>query len=583
MPELRIRSADVELRAKEDGDRTRPTIVFVHGYPDTGAVWDGVTARLSDRFHVVTYDIRGAGGSTEPDSPTGYRLERLVADLRAVIGAVSPDRPVHLVGHDWGAMQCWAALFAPETRDRIASFTCFGGASLEHFSTLMRQQARSGPAGALAVARQLAMSSYMAMMQIPYGPELLLRATGPQSFERVLRRQGIPPRPGHPAATLRQDLINGLALYRQNMFTDRGDAAELPGPTAVPLQLIVTTRDRYLRPEGALGHAALAKTVWLRRLATGHWAQLTRPSLLAEWIGEFVDAVESGPVESQESPPFEGHLAVVTGAGSGIGRATAEAFSRFGARVVVADVDEGGAKHTADGVAAKGGTAYVYQVDVADAEAMSRFADYVQQAFGVPDIVVNNAGIAIAGPLLETGEKDWSRITSINLDGVYRGCRLFARQMVARGEGGHLVNVASMAAYTPSAQLGAYSATKAAVLQLSECLRLELERHGIGVSAICPGVINTPIARHSQYVGVSQRTADDIRERAAKALRLRGYPPEKVASAIMNAVLRDRPVVPVTPEAYVGRAISRLSPGANRTISRLLSRLDRSTAGGTNR
>lgn len=576
MPELRIRSADVELRAREDGDRDRPTIVFVHGYPDTGAVWSAVASRLWDRFHVVTFDTRGAGGSTEPASEGGYRLDRLVADLGAVIDAVSPDRQVHLVGHDWGAMQSWSALFTPQIRDRIASFTCFGGASLDHFADFMRQEARSGPAGALGAARQLAMSSYMAMMQIPYGPELLLRAIGPQSFERALRRQGVPPREGHPAATLRQDLINGLGLYRQNMFTDRGDA-EPPGPTGVPLQLIVATRDRYLRPEGALAHTALAETVWLRRLATGHWAQLTRPSLLAEWIGEFVDAVESGPVESRESPPFEGHLAVVTGAGSGIGRATAEGFARLGARVMAADVDEGAAKHTADLIAAQGGSAYVYQVDVADAEAMSRFADYVEQTHGVPDIVVNNAGIAIAGPLLATGEEDWARITSINLDGVYRGCRLFGQKMVARGEGGHLVNLASMAAYTPSAQLGAYAATKAAVLQLSECLRLELEPHGIGVSAICPGVINTPIPRHAQYVGVSRQTADELRDRAAKAFRMRGYPPERVASAIMSAVLHDRPVVPVAPEAYVGRALSRLSPGTNRALSRLLSRLDRTS------
>lgn len=571
MPDLRIRSADVELLVRDGGDHARPTILLVHGYPDTGTVWNAVAERLADRFHVVSYDTRGTGGSTAPGGPEGYRMEELLADLGRLIDTVSPGRPVHLVGHDWGALQGWAAVFTPELRDRIASFTSFGGVSLDHTSAILRRTARSSP---MAAARQLAMSSYIAAIQIPHVPELLLRALR-TPVENGLRRQGRSA--GHLGPTFRRDLLNGLNLYRQNMLqTHRpeGRREEPSGQTSVPVQLIVTTHDRYLSPEIALMHADLAETAWVRRLATGHWAQLTRPGLLAEWIGEFVAAVESGPVESRESPPFEGHLVVVTGAGSGIGQATATAFAANGARVVVADVDEGAAKHTADGIAARGGVAYVHQVDVADAEAMSRFADHVQQTYGVPDVVVNNAGVAIAGSLLETGEEEWARITSINLDGVYRGCRLFGRQMVERGEGGHLVNLASMAAYSPSAWLAAYSATKAAVLQLSECLRVELEPYGIGVSAMCPGIINTPVTRHTQYVGISQDRADELRERLTKAFQRRGYPPAKVAEAVLRAVLDDRPVVPVAPEARVAWAVSRLSPGASRSIGRLLRRFD---------
>ena len=191
---------------------------------------------------------------------------------------------------------------------------------------------------------------------------------------------------------------------------------------------------------------------------------------------------------------------------------------------------------------------------------------------------VFSTGLAAA---LGVREDDWTRIRAINLDGVYRGCRLFGRQMVDRGQGGHLVNLSSMAAYAPSSTLPAYAATKAAVLQLSECLRLELAEHGIGVSAICPGVVNTPIVEHAQYVGVPAEEADRMRARARRMFARRDFPPEKVALAIMRAVLNDRPVVPVAAEAYAGRAMSRISPAANRALSVLSRRLDPSVRAAT--
>jgi NAD(P)-dependent dehydrogenase (short-subunit alcohol dehydrogenase family) len=344
---------------------------------------------------------------------------------------------------------------------------------------------------------------------------------------------------------------------------------------STPVQVVVATRDRYLSPDVARAHAEWADQAWVRQAPAGHWIQLTHPDLLSRWITEFVDAVRAvTPLRSYDGGPFDSQLVVVTGAGSGIGRATAYGFAANGAHVVVVDIDGATAKHTADGIGDHGGTAYDYQVDVADADAMARFADWVRDSHGIPDVVVNNAGIGLGGSLLDTAEDDWAEIRAINLDGVYRGCRLFGRQMVERGQGGHLVNLSSMAAYAPSATLPAYGATKAAVLQLSECLRLELAEHGIGVSAICPGVINTPITTHGRYVGISAEEADRMRERAKRMFARRAYPPEKVALAIMRAVLDDRPVVPVTAEAYVGRAISRISPAANRALSVLSRRLD---------
>jgi NAD(P)-dependent dehydrogenase (short-subunit alcohol dehydrogenase family) len=187
----------------------------------------------------------------------------------------------------------------------------------------------------------------------------------------------------------------------------------------------------------------------------------------------------------------------------------------------------------------------------------------------VPDVVVNNAGIVITGSFLDHSEEDWQQIVGVNLLGVVRGCRLFGAQMAQHGKGGHLVNIASAAAFAPGLGLPAYSATKAAVLMLSECLRAELAEYNIGVTAVCPGVTSTPIARSVRFVGVPEAEAERLREAGVRALRRRRYPPEKVAAAVMRAVLRDTAVVPVNAEAKGARALSRLTPGTVRVLSRL--------------
>ena len=267
--------------------------------------------------------------------------------------------------------------------------------------------------------------------------------------------------------------------------------------------------------------------------------------------------------------PFRNKLVVVTGAGSGIGRATALGFAANGARIVAADLDPAAAASVSELITARGGAAHARQADVSAAADMERFANWVRTEVGVPDVVVNNAGIAIVGPLLAHTEEDWQRIIGVNLLGVVRGCRLFGTQMAARGTGGHLVNIASAASYAPSASLPAYATTKAAVRMLSECLRAELAASGIGVTAICPGFTSTPIARAARYVGLPAGEEEQVRENTVRALRRRRFPPEKVALAVMRAVLHDRPVVPVNIEARVTYALSRLAPGALRALARL--------------
>jgi NAD(P)-dependent dehydrogenase (short-subunit alcohol dehydrogenase family) len=265
--------------------------------------------------------------------------------------------------------------------------------------------------------------------------------------------------------------------------------------------------------------------------------------------------------------PFSGQLVLVTGAGAGIGQQTALAFARKGAQVIAADIDLDAAERTADLAAEATAPAYAIEIDVADAEAMEKFASTVATEHGVPDIVINNAGVGLAGPFLQTTLDDWERVIGVNLWGVIHGSRLFAQQMAERGQGGHIVNVASMAAFTPHRGISAYATTKAAVLMLTECMRAELADHGIKVSGICPGLINTDIIKSTRFVG--PRDPEKTRAKTEKLYQLRHFTPERVANEIVFAVQSNRAVLPITLEAKLMQTLSRVSPSTMRLLARV--------------
>jgi NAD(P)-dependent dehydrogenase (short-subunit alcohol dehydrogenase family) len=184
-------------------------------------------------------------------------------------------------------------------------------------------------------------------------------------------------------------------------------------------------------------------------------------------------------------------------------------------------------------------------------------------------VVVNNAGIAVAGSFLDTGPEDWRRIVDINLMGVVRGCRLFGRAMIDRGHGGQLVNTASAAAFAPAKDLSAYATTKAGVLMLSECLRAELRPHGIGVTAVCPGFVATNITRAARYVGRGETEQERLAERITRSYERRNFTADRVAEQIVYAIAENSPVAVITPEAKVMHALSRFAPQLLRRLARL--------------
>jgi NAD(P)-dependent dehydrogenase (short-subunit alcohol dehydrogenase family) len=190
---------------------------------------------------------------------------------------------------------------------------------------------------------------------------------------------------------------------------------------------------------------------------------------------------------------------------------------------------------------------------------MAAFAEEVHRACGAVDLLVNNAGVGLGALFLETSLEDWEWITRINLLGVVHGCHFFAPEMVKRGKPAHIVNVASAAAYAPLPAQSAYAATKFAVLGLSECLRAELAPFGIGVTAVCPGFIDTRIVETSRLRGVAAEPEN--RRRALAFYRRRGYSAVRVASNLLAAVQRNRAVAPISAEAWLMYYGMRALPG----------------------
>jgi NADP-dependent 3-hydroxy acid dehydrogenase YdfG len=187
----------------------------------------------------------------------------------------------------------------------------------------------------------------------------------------------------------------------------------------------------------------------------------------------------------------EGKVAFITGGASGMGLAMARSFAAAGMKVAITDIEQAALDRVAPEFAASNADFITLAVDVTDRTAMARAADATEAAFGKVHVVCNNAGVAVGGPIDQMSYQDWDWVTRVNLDGVVNGIQTFIDRMKAHGEGGHFVNTASMAGHLALRGLSVYTATKFAVVGISETMRQDLEPHGIGVSVLCPGVVRT--------------------------------------------------------------------------------------------
>ncbi len=285
MRELEVIAGDgVRLRVHESGRLGAPTVVCVHGYPDDHTVWDGVVAELSQHLHVVSYDVRGAGESDKPRKRNAYRIDQLAEDLAAVVDAVSPQRPVHLLAHDWGSVQTWHAVTGEWLRGRVASYTSISGPCLDHVGHWFRARLRRPTPRALGeVTVQAVMSCYIAFFQLPLLPELAWRSRIPQlAISRIDRSSG--------ALTI-SDAVHGLQLYRANMMSRLGR----PGHrrTDVPVQVLVPQRDPFVSRSLQSDVAQWAPHLRVRTLPGGHWLPRAQPLTVARCTVELIDDTAS--------------------------------------------------------------------------------------------------------------------------------------------------------------------------------------------------------------------------------------------------------------------------------------------------
>ena len=259
----------------------------------------------------------------------------------------------------------------------------------------------------------------------------------------------------------------------------------------------------------------------------------------------------------------------ITGAASGIGRATAVAAARKGAVLFLTDIDAERLEKVAEQIRASGGeVAVAAPADVSDHEAIAALAASVHDAHGSVDVVMNVAGISTWGAVDELAHEDWRTQIEVNLMGPIHVIESFIPPMIETGHGGHLVNVSSAAGLFGLPWHAAYSAAKFGLRGISEVLRFDLERHGIGVTLVCPGAVDTGLVDTVKIIGVN-REHPSVRRMQADFQR-RAVKPERVAEQIVDAVEDNRYLVLTSREIRVGYWLERRFPSGYRRTMRLL-------------
>ena len=267
---------------------------------------------------------------------------------------------------------------------------------------------------------------------------------------------------------------------------------------------------------------------------------------------------------------FRDKVVVITGAGSGIGRATALAFAEEGAELVLADIDLDRLRAVADEIGRDDSRVLTREVDVAEKEQVEDLAEFVLGTKGRVDILYNNAGVAIGADFVSTSIEEFEWIFSINFWGMLYGIKAFLPHMMER-RFGHIVNTSSVAGLCATPGMPAYCSTKFAIAGLGESLRAELKKYNIGVSTICPGVIDTRIVADGCLHLRNDTRATN--ERVVNFYRRFGWPPERVAKAVLKAVRKNRSVVPVGIEAWLQWIGKRLSQRNHDAIVEFVGRL----------
>jgi NAD(P)-dependent dehydrogenase (short-subunit alcohol dehydrogenase family) len=246
------------------------------------------------------------------------------------------------------------------------------------------------------------------------------------------------------------------------------------------------------------------------------------------------------PIRSKPMRDVEGRVAFVTGGGSGVGLGMARAFVGAGMKVAIADVR---ADHLEEATAALDGTVHPILLDVTDRAAFARAADETERALGNVHVLCNNAGVNLFNDVSEATYQDWDWVLGVNLGGVVNGVVTFVPRLKAHGEGGHVVNTASMAAFVAGPGAGIYTTAKFAVHGLSDALRWSLLPHGIGVSLVCPGLVKSKIYESDLLrppeLSTHMTPADPEFMRILPGLHDAGMDPDEIGAKVLRAIVRN--------------------------------------------
>ena len=249
---------------------------------------------------------------------------------------------------------------------------------------------------------------------------------------------------------------------------------------------------------------------------------------------------------------FSGKVAFITGGASGVGLGQAKVFAKAGAKVVLADIRPAALDEALGHFRALKVPAHAIALDVTDRAAFARAADEAERVFGPVQLLFNTAGVSMFGPLEKSTYEDYDWMMGVNFGGVVNGIQTFVPRMIAYGRGGYVVNTASIAGLVAAGPSGIYSASKFAVVGLSQALRQSLDQYDIGVSVVCPGNVNTNIAEarstRPEHLANSGYHLDDAIVDAFRQIHSAGMDPETLAEHVREAMTRNQLYVIPYPE-----------------------------------
>nr|WP_296774357.1 alpha/beta fold hydrolase [Rhodococcus sp. (in: high G+C Gram-positive bacteria)] len=282
----------LSLAVFETGNPDGETIVLVHGWPDTHELWSHIVPLLADDYRIISYDTRGAGESTVPQEQSAYRLAHLASDFYAVIDAVSPDRPVHVLAHDWGAVEVWEAVAEPRAIDRISSYTSVSGPNLDHLGKWSRSRLTKPTwTGIKQVLAQSRASFYTVTFHIPGLSTLRIKRQFAKGWPAFLQEfSNVDPALVSQNSTLWSDAVNGTNRYRANIIPRLTQPRERY--VDVPVQLVINTEDVAVRPYPYDDTEKWVKNLTRNEIPAGHWSPISHAAEIAALTRSYITSLK---------------------------------------------------------------------------------------------------------------------------------------------------------------------------------------------------------------------------------------------------------------------------------------------------